>query len=181
MKIKNIIAAAMLAVTICTAPVAALAGNAKTVTVKSAAVQSTKAVQTKENKVVEATNKIRKANGRVPLKESAELNKAAKVRATEMANAQELSHVRPNGTEYSTVLKGPLTGENITRFANHKEEPEVTAVRAWKESEKHFKNMLGPKYTQMGYACVQAKDGAWFAVQILAGPGKVTYIDSPRA
>lgn len=180
MKIRNIIAATLAVAAIAVAPLVSYAGTTTTRT--SAIATATAAVKTDANRkmvtgTIKAINAVRKENGAAALKENKDLDKAAQVRVDEMIKANKLSHVRPNGSKYSTVCQGLPVGENITRFRGYADAPEVVAVRNWVNSADHFRNMNVRQYTQTGVAFGQAEDGTWYAVQVFGGAGTVTYID----
>ena len=82
------------------------------------------------------------------------LTQAAQVRADEMAATGTYSHIRPDGSDRSTVSNCPYTAENIHRIADRrlaelgKGLAEVV-VDDWAASSGHLKNILNgpcPRY-----------------------------------
>lgn len=180
MKLRNIVAAALAVAALAVAPAASFAGTTRSIpTVKTTA--AVKVTDSKVKAVIKETNAVRKANGAGALKENKDLNKAAQVRLNEIIKSGKFAHVRPDGSKYSTVVTGILTGENLTRFSGYSEAPEVVAVRNWVNSESHFKNMIEPRYTQIGVAFAQAPDGTWYSCQVFGAPGTVAKVDTERA
>lgn len=94
-------------------------------------------------------NEYRAKNGLKPLYMIPYLNDKAYERAREIM--YNLSHTRPGGDKYSTIIDYNLihctkTGENI---AAGYESPEVT-LEQWIESSIHNKLLLSPEFTHMG-------------------------------
>lgn len=89
-------------------------------------------------------------------KPSASLQNAAMTRAEE--SAQLFSHVRPDGTSWSTVLSGigyQIAGENIWCGTAGAFSPEAV-VADWMNSEGHRNNILNPDFTTLAvgfYRC----------------------------
>jgi uncharacterized protein YkwD len=102
---------------------------------------------------VDLINELRHAKGLPPLTVSAELTQAAQMQAANLARSGTLSHIGPDG---STPLdrvrrsgyKPRMAAENIAGG----QPTAVDAVRSWRESEGHLRNLLLPDATQMGIA-----------------------------
>lgn len=186
MHIRRLFAALLAAGTILTTPILSMAGSeapklsrvtaAASVVCTSRADTSSTAVE----RIVARTNAIRRTNGACTLTENPDLDAAAQIRLREMIRSGVFSHTRPDGSHYDTVCRGPLIGENLTRFSGYPGPPAETAVMLWKQSESHFHNMIDPHYRQIGAAVMQF-EGTWYACQILGGPGRVTSVDGVRA
>lgn len=136
--------------------------------------------------VLDGTNAIRAKNGVKPaLKQSEKLSEAAQVRADELAASGTLSHTRPDGSKYSTVCtvaKGLVVGENIHCNKGYPtDETADVAMEGWENSKPHLKQMLEPRYSYIGIAFAQAKDGTWYCVQLFSNGDNVLTIDSPKA
>lgn len=101
--------------------------------------------------VLRLVNEIRAEVGVAPLTLDMTLCKAASMRALEMDYNNEISHTRPNGTEWYTVLdfygvSYGIGGENIG--AGHRSPASI--VNGWKNSPHHYENMIVVSYTKMG-------------------------------
>lgn len=102
---------------------------------------------------VELINELRHAKGLPPLVVSPELTQAAQMQAANLARTGLLTHIGPDG---STPLdrvrragyKPRLAAENVAGGQT----TVVDAVRSWRESESHLRNLLLPDATQMGIA-----------------------------
>lgn len=100
-----------------------------------------------ELKIIEYVNKERAKVGVPTLKIHKSLMKSADIRAKEVKETQQMTHIRPDGTSYSTAIKIPVkgSGENIT-MGNLPE----NAMGAWMESPAHKANILNKNYTHIG-------------------------------
>jgi uncharacterized protein YkwD len=100
-------------------------------------------------------NELRRGKGLPPLAISAELTHAARVQAANLARSGALSHIGPDGsTPIDRVrqagYKPVMAAENIAGG----QATIVEAMRSWRESESHLRNMLLPDATHMGIAQV---------------------------
>lgn len=144
-----------------------------------------KMLPTYRAEVLGAVNDLRKEQRIKPeLQRSEDLAKAALVRAKEMANAGKLSHTRPNGSKYDTVVtlgKGAVVGENI-HCNNGYLVPEIAyvAIDGWENSAPHRKQLLEPRYKYTGIGFEQAKDGTWYCVEMFSNEDDVLSVDKPR-
>lgn len=123
---------------------------------------------------LDLTNEIRAAAGKSALVRSAELDRAAMVRAVEMAAADEMSHTRPDGSDFSTVLDGYYGyayGENIIMpGVEDPADAPASAVDWWKNSPPHYANLTSDNFTAMGCAYALSKSGVWYGSQLFAAP-----------
>lgn len=130
-----------------------------------------KRYQTDIKQVLKYTNKYRKANEVSTLKLDANLTKAACYRSLEMAKADELSHIRPNGESCFTVLEDlkietiGYRGENVAYV--YGDIDAKTVCRLWYESEGHKKNMLDSNFRRMGVGIAISGDKVYYT-QIFA-------------
>ena len=108
--------------------------------------------------VIAETNLDRARYGLQPLRESAELNRAAAVRAKEIA--EKFSHTRPDGSRWNTVSSAALA-ENIAR--GHNSPARVAA--AWMSSPGHRANILRESYGSIGVAALNV-NGVMHWVQL---------------
>ena len=93
------------------------------------------------------------------------IENAALIRAKEIT--QSFSHTRPNGSNFSTVLKEQgITykgaGENIAWGQNSPEE----VMKAWMNSQGHRANILNPNFTKIGVGHYQNAKGTNYWAQL---------------
>lgn len=121
---------------------------------------------------LEGTNTLRAEAGAAPLELSAWLCQAAMIRATEMALADTMDHLRPDGSDWNTVIGGYWNGmgENVvTPPVFEADEVASKSVQMWRESPGHYKSMIEPMYKQMGAGYAQSPTtGRWYGCQILS-------------
>jgi len=109
----------------------------------------------KADKLIELTNKERLQSGKPILRNNQLLSEAALAKAQDMFENNYWAHVSPGGKEpWFFVTKNGFeykhAGENLARdFSN----PQAV-VSAWMASSAHQKNILDPKFTQIGIAVV---------------------------
>lgn len=108
--------------------------------------------------VIAQVNAERQKLGLSPLREDDELNRAAAVRAREIARV--FSHTRPDGGSWSTVSASAY-GENIAR--GQKTADKVMA--AWLTSKSHRDNILKASYGSIG-VCAYISGGVTHWVQL---------------
>ena len=108
--------------------------------------------------VLTLTNEYRARAGAPMLVRSAELDRAAAVRAQEIAT--HFSHTRPDGRSWSSISSAAF-GENIARGHRNAEK----AVLAWMNSAGHRANMLRGSYASIGIAAVEI-GGTMYWVQL---------------
>lgn len=120
--------------------------------------------------IVKYTNEYRKLNDLAELELDPSLSKAAMVRALEIAYAKNLSHERPNGKNWNTVLsdfniKSNQNSENIAAMQYSAK----MAMDWWKNSASHNANILNKKYkkTGVGYVYIPV-DHKYYWVQIFS-------------
>jgi hypothetical protein len=125
--------------------------------------------------IIEETNRQRDLLGRDVLIENEKLNNIADVKLDDMFEKQYFAHISPQGEGVSDIAdqyqyKFLLVGDNLA-LGNYRDDEDV--VRAWMNSPGHRKNILEPKYKEIGVA---AKEGIyrdkkiWMAVQVFAMP-----------
>lgn len=137
-----------------------------------------------QKETLDGTNAIRAREGQAPLEMADGLNKAAQVRAEEMASANSMSHTRPNGSKCETVLivVDSSTGENIVMPGNGLLTSQVagTSVYLWDHSPGHHANMIKEKWRFHGAGYAQSPiTGYWYGCQIFAQTSDVTWVDEP--
>ena len=134
-----------------------------------------------EKIVVEGTNQFRAGEARVVLRNSPELEKAARDFAEYMAKTGKFDH-EVDGTTPATRVKAAgyqycRIGENIARFySTHgftTNDLGRQLVQGWKDSPGHRRNMLEPEVIETGVAVVHRRhDGIddFYAVQLFGKP-----------
>ena len=118
------------------------------------------APNTEAGSLLAMVNDLRAANGIAPLSWSDDLASCANTRAAELPYAtdeQNMSHIRPDGSEWWTVNPSIMYGENLA--CGQQSAAEV--FQAWVDSPSHKANMLDPDYTKMGAALCVSGDGAY--------------------
>lgn len=112
-----------------------------------------------EASVLGFINRERGKQGLTPLTLDADLTAAARVRAEELFRGNYVSHTRPGGEPWETVL-GELcieyarAAENLA-WSNHGVGEEIGAFQwfaLWKDSPSHYQAMMDAQYTYCGVA-----------------------------
>lgn len=123
----------------------------------------------KEQYLLNFVNRIRTQKTQLVLNDS--LNRSAQIRAEEMAEAHEISHKRPNGELFDTVitLQG-IRGENVYSGGPFQDEIMVPqmAFNGWCDSTEHHKNMLDEKWKCMGAGFALGDDNKWYVCQLFS-------------
>ncbi len=146
-------------------------------------------ISSMRQEIVDRTNQLRQEAGLADLETDVMLTQAAQVRADEMAATGTYSHIRPDGSDRSTVSNCPYTAENIHRIADRrlaelgKGLAEVV-VDDWAASSGHLKNILNDGLSEIGVGLARGMNAAgedcWYCVQIFAYEGyHVTWVDNP--
>jgi len=110
------------------------------------------------DEVVRQVNQERARRGIGALKVSAELSRAARVRAREIT--RKFSHTRPDGTAWRTVSNAAY-GENIAMGQRTADK----VMAAWMTSSGHRANILRASYGSIG-VCAVISGGVTYWVQL---------------
>lgn len=110
------------------------------------------------DEVVRQVNVERARRGLGALRASAELNRAARIRASEIP--RKFSHTRPDGTPWRTVTSAAY-GENIAMGQRTADK----VMAAWMTSSGHRANILRPSYGSIG-VCAVVSGGVTYWVQL---------------
>lgn len=110
------------------------------------------------DEVARQVNMERARRGLGALRVSAELNRAARIRANEIT--RKFSHTRPDGTPWRTV-SGAAYGENIAMGQRTADK----VMAAWMTSSGHRANILRPSYGSIG-VCAVVSGGVTYWVQL---------------
>lgn len=119
-----------------------------------------------KDEIIELTNEVRAENGVGTLTKSDLLMEIAQQRADECAEADEMSHVRPDGSYYSTIFEE----YGLDRFEMQYGEilcwgqtsSAEKAMDAWRNSEGHFESMTASNKTLVGVGVAQGNSGYYF-------------------
>ena len=110
------------------------------------------------DEVARQVNAERARRGLGALRVSAELNRAARIRASEIT--RKFSHTRPDGTPWRTVSSAAY-GENIAMGQRTADK----VMAAWMTSSGHRANILRPSYGSIG-VCAVVSGGVTYWVQL---------------
>ncbi len=124
--------------------------------------------------LVDLTNKDRAKEGLPELVINENLVTAATMKATDMAGKEYFAHQSPDGRMPWDFIKAAgynyvYAGENLA--VNFYDSGEVE--RAWMESPTHKKNIINPKYTEIGIAIAPGRykgDDTTYVVQMFGRP-----------
>lgn len=111
-------------------------------------------------------NEERAASGMTALVINEKLSENAQVRANEIAETGNFSHIRPDGSGcFTTVtVDYSFVGENLAKGDGNAED----VFKKWMASPEHKANIMLPSYTQTGFGCAE-KDGTIYWVQLFVG------------
>ncbi len=128
-----------------------------------------------EERLLQLTNDERARAGASPLRPSPTLAQAARHHAEEMVRLGYLSHVSPTLGRVSVLDRVAMVGgtmravgENLaTVTATGLDLPE-RVIAGWMRSPGHRQNLLGPRWTHVGFGAQEGPDGLLYVVQVLA-------------
>lgn len=115
--------------------------------------QSSLFAELNTQKIIELTNQLRAEYGLPPVKENNILDKAAQLKAQDMATNNYFAHFSPSGISpwywfQQAGYKYHYAGENLAMNFIDSEE----VVKAWFNSPSHRENLLNKNYTEIGIA-----------------------------
>jgi uncharacterized protein YkwD len=126
----------------------------------------------REKAVVELTNLERKKEKLPPLKPNPLLFKIARQHSANMAKQGKMEHVLDGKTPFQRILKGGYeyryAGENIAEADKDYSAKEI--VEDWMKSEKHRKNIMNPKFTEIGVGIIPGKKDLLYYTQVFGTP-----------
>ena len=116
-------------------------------------------------------NQEREEKGLEPLEINTQLTQAAQIRCQEQSQQEHLSHQRPDGRYWDTVLRDDVptwtsvAGENLAslRYQGYQGMEGTMHRRGkvwmdkWKNSPDHYENIVYPEFTHMGVAVCYRK------------------------
>jgi uncharacterized protein YkwD len=131
--------------------------------VSPAGATSDTSMATLEQGVLEQVNALRKQHGLAPLRRSTRLAAAARHHSLDMASRGYFSHTSANGSSFDRRIARfyPMgksrfwsVGENLL-WSSPTVDP-AAALNMWFNSPEHRKNMLNPRWREIGLAAVHA-------------------------
>ena len=130
---------------------------------------TTTTMNSDEKEVFDLINKQRTNNGLQPLKEDAEVQKVARIKAQDMVSNNYFAHESPTyGTPFQMLKKFNIsyktTGENIAANSSNS-----SAVTAWMNSSGHKANILNSNFNYTGIGVVSSKRYGKIYVQMFIG------------
>jgi uncharacterized protein YkwD len=136
-----------------------------------------------EQALLALTLSFRAEQGREPLAEDAELTRAARAQAADMAARHFFGHEDPDGfspIDRSGLLVRSMMGVFGENLAYQSGPAGVVTPRncfqGWENSPGHRANLLRPDYTHVGHGVVRLKD-AWYSAAVFGG--KSAWLDEP--
>lgn len=125
------------------------------------------AITQEQSAVLELVNKERAKFGLTALLINPQLNELAQIRSNDMYENKYFSHNSPvYGTPFDLIrsynIKYMTAGENI---AKGQKTPEKV-VKSWMNSEGHRKNILNPKFEEMGISRDSYDENIWTQIFI---------------
>ncbi|WP_066458297.1 CAP domain-containing protein [Anaerotruncus rubiinfantis] len=125
-----------------------------------------------ESAIIKKINKERVDNGLEELEYNEDLRSAARIRSRELCKARKFSHTRPNGDDWSTVIKEDVpidfitAGENLcTTEYNDPSANYATSAsfwfNEWKDSPPHYENILREDFTHIGVGVYIVEKDGW--------------------
>ncbi|MFZ5718616.1 MAG: CAP domain-containing protein [Pseudomonadota bacterium] len=118
--------------------------------------------------LTEMTNAERARSGARPLSWHAELARAARAHAADLAERAYLEHLAPEGFDPSHrfwLLGRTTIGSPSENIAYHRGSgPPVTPTQLlelWRSSPGHWRNLLRPSHTHVGYGLIRRADRSW--------------------
>ena len=119
-----------------------------------------------KDEIIELTNEVRVENGVGALTKSDLLMEIAQQRAEECAEMGEGSHVRPDGSYYSTIFEeyglDRFEMQYVEILCWGRTNSVEKAMDAWVNSEGHFASMTSSNKTLVGVGVAKAYDGYYF-------------------
>jgi uncharacterized protein YkwD len=134
-----------------------------------------KATASRAAAVLKLVNQFRKAEGQPAFQQNDILTRAAQKHAVNMARQQKPGHVLDGkGPAERIAAEGyePTSfGENVAFTSGGPfGDAAAFAMRFWKRSPPHRKNLLSPAFTETGIGVARATSGQWYFCLVLAAP-----------
>ena len=125
------------------------------------------------NTMLELANAQRARAGLPPLRANSRLMQAAQTQAEQTASARQLQHVLPDAKYPRPEDRLGASGYPWRAWAENIAFGQKTpsdAVEAWMQSPGHRKNLLDPKYTELGTGVAADATGRPYYVQVFGKP-----------
>ena len=123
--------------------------------------------------LLELANAQRAKAGLQPLRANTQLMQAAQTQAEQTASARQLQHVLPDAKYPRPEDRLGASGYPWRAWAENIAFGQKTpsdAVEAWMQSEGHRKNLLNPRYTELGTGVAIDATGRPYYVQVFGRP-----------
>ncbi len=121
--------------------------------------------------ILNELNKLRKSEGLSTLVMDSQLLEGAMQRASEITILYD--HIRPDGSSFITIHENANAENIVLGFRDAK-----SAFESWKNSPKHYANMMNSKYKSIGIGALYHNDEL-FCVQVLSEKSGDNLIDVP--
>jgi uncharacterized protein YkwD len=131
--------------------------------------------------ILKLVNAYRQAEGRQPLQWNKKLDQAAQKHASALAQRDRLG----DDNKDPHILDGKDVDFRVEKegyaFAEVAENAHISpaaadlaaeAVKSWKASKGHNRNMLDARFTETGVGAARSKSGKWYLIQVFAKPEK---------
>lgn len=135
-------------------------------------------------RLLEQVNLLRAAGGMcsnegsfapgAPVRWNPALELVAAAQAAWMAERGTLAHQGPRGESLGDrARQAEYAFERVAENIAHGYQELEEVMQAWRTSEKHCRNLLDPRFTEVALACVRAPDGPWWSIALgrPAAPG----------
>ena len=126
-----------------------------------------------EDRLFEAINQERKANGLSPLVRASDLNAVAREHSRDMVERHYFAHRSPEGDDLrvrfarSGISNWRYIAENIA-YNLGQSDPVTAAVEGWMNSPGHRRNILNKKLTESGIGVAVDEMGRTYFTQVFA-------------
>ena len=123
--------------------------------------------------LLELANAQRATAGLPPLRANSQLMRAAQTQAEQTASARRLEHVLPDARYPRPEDRLDVSGYGWRAWAENIAFGQKTpsdAVEAWMQSPGHRKNLLNPRYTELGTGVAIDATGRPYYVQVFGRP-----------
>jgi uncharacterized protein YkwD len=126
----------------------------------------------REKEVVDLTNLERKKKDLPPLKPNPLLFKIARAHSANMAKQGKMEHILDDKTPFQRILGAGYdyryAAENIAEADRDYTGKDI--MKDWMASEKHRKNIMYPKFTEIGVGIIPGKKNLLYYTQVFGTP-----------
>jgi uncharacterized protein YkwD len=126
-----------------------------------------------EGPIVFWTNHYRQQKGLPPLQVDPRLTYAARMHAYHMAVRETMAHQLDGSVLPDRVHRAGYdyraAGENIAWCEGYAD-PAWQCFASWMQSPGHYRNLMGPQFTQIGVGAYRSRTGKYYACQVFGSP-----------